>query len=221
MNRIDIFDLDYTLLDADKLKRNCLAAFFDIDEEEFMKNYQENFKDQKINYNIEKHMQGLGWSQEKIVEKMKEFDVWLKQEISRYLLPGAERLLKRFKEIGDKMVLVSFGDKEFQKQKISALTIDGASAEDFFDEIIISDNNKHELEELKCLRGKNILLVNDKVKELVELSEILGDRCETFLIDGPYARSPEYNLPVNNLKDLEEKFFPEEKKEIAKELNLK
>lgn len=220
MNRIDIFDLDYTLFDAGKFEQICLASFFDMSETEFIKYYKESFKDKGINYNTEKHMQDLGWSQEKITEKTKEFSQWLKKEINQYLFPEAERLLRRFKEAGDKMILVSFGDKEFQKQKIFALTIAGVSPEKFFDEIIISDNKKSELEELKHLRGENILLVNDKIKELVELKEILGDNCEMFLIDGPYSRSQKYNLVPHNLKELEEEFFPDEK-ETANELKIK
>lgn len=218
---IVIFDLDYTLLDADKLKRNCLASFLDIDEVEFMKNYKDNFKDKGVNYNIEKHMQDLGWSREKIFEKMKEFNSYLKQEIGRYLFPEADGLLQRFKDAGDKIILVSFGDIEFQKQKISALAIDGISTEEFFDEVVVSDKIKAELEELKCLRGENILLVDDNIKEIVELKAILGDNCEVFLIDGPYSSSTEHNYPAYSLKDLKEKFFPEEKKETAKKLNLK
>lgn len=205
---ITIFDLDYTIFDADKFKRLGLSQFLGLSETEFMRYYKENFKDKKINYNIGKHMLDLGWDKEKIIKKTEEFTPWLKKEINQYLFPEAEKLLCRFKVASEKMILASFGDPEFQKQKIFALTIGGAAAENFFDEIIISDSKKSELGELKKLRGESILLVNDKIKELAELMEIFGDNCEAFLIDGPYARNPEYDFTPHSLKELEEKFFP-------------
>lgn len=206
---IIIFDLDYTLFDTAKFKRDGLALFFNMNEAGFKDYYKKNFKDRGINYSPKKHLRALGWSHKEMAVKLNEFDDWLEKEISRYLFPGAEQILKRFRQAGHKIILASFGDKGFQEQKISALKINGISAKKFFDEVIISDKIKADSEELKRFRGENILLVDDNLKEAVGLKEILGDKCEIFLIDGPYARSGEDNITPRSLKDLAEKFFPD------------
>lgn len=206
---IVIFDLDYTLFDTARFKRDGLALFFDMSEVEFIGYYKKNFKERGLNYSPKKHLEILGWSEEKMAVKLNELDHWLEKEINRYLFPEAEEILNRFKLAGHKIVLASFGDREFQEQKISVLKINGISAKEFFDEVIISDKIKAELEELKRFRGEVILLVDDNLREAAGLKEILGDKCEIFLIDGPYARLDGYNIAPKRLKDLAEKFFPD------------
>lgn len=207
---IIIFDLDYTLFDTDKFKHDGLALFFNMNEAEFKDYYKKNFKDKGINYSPKKHLQGLGWSYKEMMAKLNEFDNWLEKEISRYLFPGAERILNRLKQADHKIILATFGDQEFQEQKISALKINGISAKEFFNEVIISDKVKAELKELRCFQGGDVLLVDDNLREAVELKEILGDKCEIFLIDGPYARYREYDIAPHNLKELARKFFLDE-----------
>lgn len=204
---IIIFDLDYTLLDTARFKRDGLALFFNMNEAEFKDYYKKNFKDKGVNYSPKKHLEFLGWGQAELAAKLDELDDWLEKEISRYLLPEAEEILKRFKEAGHKIILASFGDKEFQKQKISALKINQISVREFFNEVIISDKVKAELKKLKRFRGENVLLVDDNLREALELKEVLGEKCEIFLVDGPYARYREYNITPRSLKELSEKFF--------------
>lgn len=208
---IIIFDLDYTIFDTDKFKRRGLALFFNMDETEFKSYYKKNFKDQGLNYSPKKHLRNLGWSYKEIVAKLSQLDDWMEKEISRYLFPEASKILDKLKQAGHKIILASFGDKEFQEQKISALKINGISAKEFFDEVVISDKVKAGLEELKRFKGENILLVDDNLKEAIDLKGILGDRCEIFLIDGPYARYREYDIAPRGLNELAEKFFPNEK----------
>lgn len=207
---IIIFDLDYTLFDTARFKRDGLALFFNMNEAEFRNYYKKNFKDQGINYSPKKHLQILGWKYKEVMAKLNELDDWLEKEISRYLFPAAEEILNKFKQAGHKIILASFGDQEFQEQKISALKINGISAKEFFDEVIISDKVKAELKELKRFQGENVLLVDDNLREAVDLKEILGNKCEIFLIDGPYARYGKDDVVPRSLKELAEKFFPEE-----------
>lgn len=197
-----IFDLDYTLLDTARFKRDGLALFFNMNEAEFKDYYKKNFKDKGINYSPKKHLEILGWRQTEMAAKLNELDDWLAKEISRYLLPEAEEILKRFKGAGHKIILASFGDKEFQKQKIFALKINRISAREFFDEVIISDKVKAELKKLKRFRGEDVLLVDDNLREALELKEVLGEKCEIFLVDGPYARYREYDIAPRSLKEL-------------------
>mgnify|MGYP001588826191 FL=1 len=73
--------------------------------------------------------------------------------------------------------------------------------------MIITDKIKAETEELKRFQGENILLVDDNLREAIGLKEILGDKCEIFLIDGPYARYREYDITPHSLKELAKKLF--------------
>lgn len=207
---IIIFDLDYTLLDTARFKRDGLALFFNMNETGFKDYYKKNFKDKGINYSPKKHLEILGWGEEELVAKLNEFDRWLEKEISRYLFPEAEEILNKLKQAGHKIILASFGDEEFQKQKISILKINQLSVREFFDEVIISDKIKAELAELKRFQGEDVLVVDDNLREAAALKEVLGDKCEIFLIDGPYAREEGYYMTPHSLKELAEKFFSDE-----------
>lgn len=212
-----IFDLDYTLLDTKNFKTG-LAKALGLAADEFNDSYKKYFKDRAMPYNVEKHIEYLGSGTVETgaarKERLKDFFL----EIDKYLFADAENALKKLKLGGHKLLLLTFGDADWQKQKVDNLKI-----KKYFDEIIYTNKGKGEADELRelmcrmeetktpltplCEKGgtEEILIVNDNAKECLEIKKSLG--CgEIFLVDGPYADNCEHNLEIRKLEDID-KFF--------------
>ena len=110
-----IFDLDYTLLDTAKL-HNKLAEIFD--KENYREDYQRFFKDKGINFDEEKYFEIL--KSEGRVDEAREKELKLKlaellMNMDDYLNPGAVEALEHFKQAGNKLILMTFGNKKWQE----------------------------------------------------------------------------------------------------------
>jgi len=184
---IIIFDLDYTLLDAKKLKQG-LAKALGLTAREFEKSYLEHFKNKKINYNFEKHLQILDKKHTPQIDKFF-------KNLDQYLFPQSLNILKKLKT-NNKLILLSFGNKNWQKQKINNLNI-----KKYFDKIILTDKSKAEI--LKQLQGTKdkILIINDNARETLEMQKTLKN-AKVFLVKGVYANNCEHDLEVKNLAEL-------------------
>lgn len=196
---IFIFDLDYTLFDSDKFKKE-LAKAFRMSYERFDNDYKDLFVCQGINYSIPRHLEKL--------EKAGRIDRQLRDDIqvdlknifsdtSKYLYPGVFKMLKSIKKEGDYFLLVSFGETEFQKRKIENLR----RIKHFFDKIIVTDKQKERA--LKFLReyiNSPVIIVNDKVRESQRIQQMLGTG-DVFLITGPYSEKRD-GYKLHRLEDL-------------------
>jgi len=194
-----IFDLDYTLLDTKRLRAKLAEIF---DKEDFLEDHQKYFKDKKINLNLETYLAILK-DQDRIDERREEeLKLRLADLLSRldeYLFPGAEKILRHFKEQGVELILLTFGDKKWQADKVNNLSI-----KKYFAEIIFEDKNKHNNPYWRSLNSsaETILIVNDKARETQEIIKIIGANAKVFLVDGPYARNIKHNWPIHRLEEL-------------------
>lgn len=198
---IVVFDLDYTTLDSIKFK-NDLGKTIGLSHKEFKVSYNKYFRD-KINYpslyrhySPSKHLQIL--KKDNIIDSVKncqkKVDLYLKK-IDNYLFPEAENIIKRFKNKGNKLILISFGNKSWQKNKIDNLKI-----KKLFNKIVIVDKSKHEALNFLKKSKEEILIINDNAYEIIEMQKAIG-KCEVCLIRGPYSKNVEHNLKVYNIKD--------------------
>ncbi|GEM_PF-912704 len=213
---IYVFDLDYTLLDTKRFKED-LSSVFGMSVEEFSESYFENFKSKGLNYNLNKHLailekDGFIASKEQAEEIKKRFKEFMKN-IDEYLFPEAEKIIKSLKERGNELALATFGDTEWQRLKINSLKL-----KKYFDKVIYEDKSKKENKELKALGnlGEKIIIINDNARELNELKEVFGDRCETKLIHERYSGNAKYEGKIYN--DLSDAFKEMEQNEISGEL---
>lgn len=217
---IVIFDLDYTLFDTKRFK-NDLATIFNITVEKFCDDYDYLFKKEGVNYSLEKHIEILK-NEGKITNKNKEeirkkFENLL-ERIDDYLFPEAEEVLKEFKDKGDKLILITFGDKGWQEIKTKNLK----KIINYFDEIEFIEEDKRKSQYLKSLKdsGQEILLVNDNPRETLGLKEILGDKCKFFLVEGPYSNNIEHKEEIH--KNIKELLIEEPReKELKRQFNIK
>lgn len=204
-----IFDLDYTLLDTKRFQDELAGIF---SKEDYKSDYKRYFKDKGINFDFEKYLDIL--KSEGRIDSEREKELRLKigeltRNMDNYLYPNVENVLKHFKESGAELILITFGDKKWQEEKVRNLSITK-----YFDKIIFEEKDKGQSEYLRSLGETNekILIINDNPSEAEEMLKILK-RGELCLVKGPYNKE---NKPqINELSDL----IPREKK--TKEFNLR
>lgn len=129
--KIYIFDLDHTLLNAKKFRED-LGLLLDNDK---------NIISEKIWEIFEK-------KDEKLIN-------FIKNKTPEYLFPKVKENLQK---ISAKKILLTFGNLNFQKEKVTALKLSN-----IFDEIIITDKNKINFlwEFYQSNQDKEIIFIND------------------------------------------------------------
>ena len=198
---ITIFDLDYTLFDADRFKRKGLAKIFGISESDFLAYYKGRFKDQGINYDPMIQLAEMRISHEEKLSKVEQLKLLL-NNINDYLFPDAINVLDYYSNLSEKLVLATHGDSHWQKQKIRGLVVNNKPFEDYFNEIIFAENSKSENNQLLKYVGEDISIINDNAKECLELKKLLGESVKVYLVEGPYSNNIEYREKIWKLGEL-------------------
>ena len=206
-----IFDLDYTLMDTVQL-HSKLAEIFD--KENYREDYQFFFRSKGISFDGEKYLAILkelgridGAREKELKSKLAE----LMENMDDFLKPDAESVLKHFIKEGHELILITFGNKEWQEKKVKNLSI-----KKYFSEIIFEEEDKSKSEYLRSLGEGNekILIINDNLDEAVAMQKILGDKAELRLVKREDKKEAEPH--IKNLREL----LPEEKRRES-ELKLK
>ena len=208
-----IFDLDYTLMDTVRLHHELAEIF---DKEDYRSDYQKYFKDRGVNFDGEKYLEIL--KSHGRIDRVREKELELKlaelfMDLDNYLKPDAEQVLKHFIEEGYELILITFGNKEWQEQKVKNLSI-----KKYFSEIIFEEEDKSKSEYLRSLGegDEKILIINDNLDEAAEMKKVLGDKAELRLI----KREDKEGVEGVKLQELIPEGKRRENKE-AKEFNLK
>lgn len=199
---IVIFDLDHTILNTEKLKKD-MVGIFGISIKQFNDDYQKLFRDREMPYSPYKHIRFL--KKEKLIYSIaicdRKMDALVKN-IKKYLYPKALKVLEKFKSRGDKVILMSVGDLKWQEKKINALKI-----KKYFNRVIVIERKKcKNLDFLKKetlpagRQEEKILIINDNAGETLDMKKAIG-KCEICLIHGPYSKNAEHNFNTYNIKD--------------------
>ena len=208
-----IFDLDYTLMDTVQL-HSKLAEIFD--KENYREDYQFFFRSKGISFDGEKYLAILkelgridGAREKELKSKLAE----LMENMDDFLKPDAESVLKHFIKDGHELILITFGNKEWQEKKVKNLSI-----KKYFSEIIFEEEDKSKSEYLRSLGegDEKILIINDNLDEAAEMKKVLGDKAELRLI----KREDKEGVEGVKLQELIPEGKRRENKE-AKEFNLK
>lgn len=199
-----IFDLDYTLLDTKKIHEKLAEIF---DKENYREDYQRFFKDKGISFDGEKYLEILknngridGIREKELKSRLAE----MLSQMDDFLMPGAEAALKHYVDNGDEPVLITFGNKKWQEEKVRNLSI-----KKYFTNIIYEEKDKSQSEYLRSLGEKDeeVRFVNDRLKEVKEFERIFGKKAKMSLMLGDYNEGAEPD--IKNLHEL----IPEEKRE--------
>ncbi|KKS34180.1 MAG: hypothetical protein UU95_C0016G0012 [Parcubacteria group bacterium GW2011_GWC2_42_12] len=194
-----IFDLDYTLLDTVRFK-DALADIFV--QENFYADYKKYFKDQGINFDPREYLNILkdegkidSYAEKEIKSGLKE----LLGMMDNYLFRGVAKILKKLKDGGAELILLTFGNKEWHEDKIRTLSIGR-----YFTQIVFEEEDKAGSEYLRSLKNteEEVLIVNDNAKETEKMIKIIGEKAKVFLVDGPYVKNIKHNWPIHKLVEL-------------------
>jgi len=194
---IIIFDLDYALLDTIKFKKD-LAKVYSMSSKKWLVFYLDFLKKYK-NFNLEKFLEFI-IKQEKLnqkdIEKIKIRFNDFEKNINNYLFPKSSELVKKLAQKKNKLFLVSYGDKEWQKLKIEKLKI-----KKYFSKIITTDKNKEQLFDFLKNNKNDIIIINDNARESIAMQKTLKNS-QLFLIKGPYSENVKHNLKTYHIGEL-------------------
>jgi len=213
---IIIFDFDYTLFNPEKLRQDIAKIF---PERNFSDDYQKYFKDKKISFSLNEYRAKLreesGLTENQLDQRMVAVEKLLKNS-DKYLFPEALSLLEYYRRQGDRLVLLTFGNKSFQEMKVDNLGI-----KDLFDEVCFVEDEKkvHSIIESLKDSGEKILIINDNAKESLEMMRKLGGQAELKLIKGPYSGNVKHQYQEGSLSDLLREITG--KKELTREIKNK
>jgi len=167
---IFIIDLDHTLLNTSRLKKEMAKSIkkFGIKEKLWKETYQTTVKKVKkaFDYNVKLHSQlifqktGIKAS---LIEK--EFKSVLKK-CYKFLYPDTKPFLKYLKNKKVKIILLTLGNINWQKEKIKNLNL-----QKYFNKIIFTYWHKRFLKLNLDEPPENWIFINDNLKEIKELKD--------------------------------------------------
>ena len=169
MKTITIFDLDHTLLDSNRLKDE-IAGVLDMSVDDYNKSYKDHFSKKNINYSFKEHLKILKDSNffklDGDYEKVqRDFDNKFK-EMDYLINDGSLDLIASEKAKKHKTILVTFGDIQWQEEKISRLRkLKELFRED--DVFCIDEDKANYISELYKEENKYII-INDNIEETIK-----------------------------------------------------
>jgi len=193
-----IFDLDHTLLDIERFKKDK-SKIFRLTPEENEIQGNNLFKKRGVGYNPYVHLKFLRDSghikTDSDVEKIKaEFQEAMKKS-DDYLFPDVEETLAYLKNKGYRLILMTFGDPEMQQPKI-----DNSRIKKYFEKTICEEKDKTQNDFFKSLANSNedILIINDRADQSLAMKKALGKKAKIFLVRGPYSENAEHKEKIHD-----------------------
>ncbi len=163
-----IIDFDTTLYRShalsDKIKEKLLE--YAVTEEDFSISVQQAVHGKDGNYfdySLLNHLQlllemGYTLPVERVLEDLET----VFEEV--FVFEDTHIFLESLKKTGDRIILLTAGNEEFQRKKIA-----NANIEKYFDEIVIVHGEKEKYIENNIDKGKKIFFVNDNLKENIKV----------------------------------------------------
>lgn len=192
---IIVFDLDYTLFDAEKFRKG-LAPVFNMSEFEHEEVYKKIFKNKNRHYNaydlIEILFQNGKMNKEDVLRARKDLEIYLKS-VDDFIFPGSINIIENLKLDGHKLILFSYGDSQWQNAKIDNLFL-----KKYFFEIVVTEELKYRNLDFLINKPEKKIIINDNAEENLILKKYLNNS-DFFLVKGPYCHNIEHNFKVYSL----------------------
>lgn len=195
-----IFDLDYTLLDTN-LFRKELAMAMGISTDNYNVSYADRFYNDngtETPYHPEIHLDYLikkGIVLQTAKEIIMKDVLKVVKNLNKCLFWQAEKVFDKCKEKKYNLILITWGNKDWQKLKIDNLRI-----KKYFDKIITADKDKDECIDFLINSDDEKIIINDNLKESLKLQKKLKNS-KIFLIKSKYSRNDKNLLPEHSLED--------------------
>lgn len=160
-----ILDFDETLFDTVRFKR-ALAAIFKKYKIDFWRTYEQAKKPKDV-YSLKRHFALIQKVDVKRIKK--DID---KINFKKFLFPDVLNFLKTFKK--HNLILLSWGDKKFQRKKIYGL---GQNFISLFDKVITGPVEKAKVLDkiLKSYKSKPVVFIDDSPQELKKIRDNFKD----------------------------------------------
>lgn len=193
-----LFDVDNTLLDNDRAKRDMQAALLKLLGEDGAKRFWQLYEDVRKELDVVSYPETLkrfakGWKDREIAQKAADLiNHWPYRE---YLYPGSLPALEYLTDLGE-IGIVSDGDEDYQPRKIANAGLTDAVGGPA--DVLIYTHKETCFEDvMRRLPGRHYVLVEDKEKLLAAAKEFMGDRVTTIWVrQGHYANDPaQYRKP--------------------------
>lgn len=161
-------DFDDVIFNAKKFKNDLIKIFSKnkVSQEDFFRSY-EFTKKSLLLYKPEKQLQFLikDGKIKNLENLRRDLDLFM-GNLKRYVFKDALNFLEKF-SIGD-FYLLSYGDKDFQAEKIK-----NSKITDYFKKIIITNKNKAEaIKNLISDPRETYFFIDDKIEHLKEMEKI-------------------------------------------------
>jgi FMN phosphatase YigB (HAD superfamily) len=197
-------DLDDTLYNTRQLKEDIYKVFepIGISHDDFIRAYRQAAELPMLgyyNYTFPKQVsavrdQGFDVNEEALVPKLENL---LAQN---YLLSGAENFLVSLKNIGEKLILLTAGNLDFQAKKIEYSGI-----KKFFDEVVQIDGGKDLALAPFMASNENVLFINDNLDENMMMKNKYPNLSIFSIINLSYWTEKDYsNSGIPSFNNFEE-----------------
>ncbi len=161
-----IFDLNKTLFDTELLKKDFEKIFeaHELRGQEFWKSFYKAYDFDSKNlgcYSIDKHLKSLNIDDEKRKTIKKNLNFKMEYRGTEYLYPEVIYILENLKANNNRLLLISRGDKNFEKKKIFISGLDR-----YFDKIIIVPKITKSVIKNNIKKGERIFYIGHNINDL-------------------------------------------------------
>ena len=176
-----------------------LPKIFGLSEKSFGNSRKKYFAKQPTLYSPLKHIKlryesgEIGRKQLAVMERKLKL---LANDTNSYIFSDVGKLLKYLRKKRNYLILLSHGEKKWQKLKMENLLI-----KRYFDKVIITDKRKTEVIESLKRKKDDILIINDNSRENEEMLKFLG-RGQAILIRGIHSNDIKHNHKTYSLKQV-------------------
>ena len=204
-----LFDVDNTLLDNDRSKKDMAKALHEVLGDEGEKHFWELYEQVRKEMDVVSYPETLkrfadSWEDAVVAEKAaKLINEW---PYGDYLYPGALDVVKHVSRMGE-VAIVSDGDTDYQPRKIvNAGLAEAVGHED----VLIFTHKQESLHKVtEMLPGCHYVMVDDKELVLADAEKVLGPKLTTVWVkQGHYATDPKYykkpdpDIVIDNIGEL-------------------
>ena len=188
-----LFDVDNTLLDNDRSKKDMSAALHEVLGDEGEEHFWELYEQVRKELDVVSYPETLkrfadSWEDVVVAEKAaKLINEW---PYGDYLYPDSLEVVKHVSRMGE-VGIVSDGDTDYQPRKIANAGLAEAVGHD---DVLIFTHKQESLHHVtRMLPGCHYVLVDDKESVLADVDKVLGHRLTTVWVkQGHYATDPKY-----------------------------
>jgi FMN phosphatase YigB (HAD superfamily) len=188
-----LFDVDNTLLDNDRSKKDMATALHEVLGEDGEKHFWELYEQVRKELDVVSYPETLkrfadSWKDAVVAEKAAELiNSW---PYGDYLYPDALAVVKHVAQMGE-VAIVSDGDTDYQPRKIANAGL--AEAVGHGDVLIFTHKQESLQEVTERLPGCHYVMVDDKESVLADAEKVLGQKLTTVWVkQGHYAHDPKF-----------------------------